>query len=444
MLALMSVAAEAGPATLVFDEVDAGIGGHTARAVGEQLRALAEGRQVVCITHLPQVASLAARHFSIAKDTVREPAITTVTQLGAKRSSASSSGCSAPRRRRGGAAACEGAAQGGMSAVRRRAGAGARGMRRGRFAARSVAPREWRRGGARRRLASALTSARGCGGASGERVNHAPARIEVAPGSTAIYGVKAVARPHRRRRSALTAISRQRCTAGRPEAGVHASTAVSPSTPAARSRGRSAACTAIYAVALVARGRALARRHRRAAQRAPAGAAAGPPRLPGSAPPSLPAVSALESMPAPHSYPLSSRPAMSDPTAALYVRLPHPAFDKLDRAAEALATQKALVTTLVSALRRPRLDAGARPPAGDRAAAAERVTVDCPATRWPSATTRSAGPVPDVLTPARRPAAAGRPRTRSSSSPRPARSPAADRRSLALLAPGARRLARRP
>jgi DNA repair protein RecN (Recombination protein N) len=69
-------------AVLVFDEVDAGIGGHTARAVGEQLRGLAEGRQVVCITHLPQVASLAARHFSIAKDTRREPAVTAVTQLG--------------------------------------------------------------------------------------------------------------------------------------------------------------------------------------------------------------------------------------------------------------------------------------------------------------------------------------------------------------------------
>jgi DNA repair protein RecN (Recombination protein N) len=71
-------------AVLVFDEVDAGIGGHTARAVGEQLRTLAGGRQVVCITHLPQVASLAARHFSIAKDVSREPAITTVTELAEK------------------------------------------------------------------------------------------------------------------------------------------------------------------------------------------------------------------------------------------------------------------------------------------------------------------------------------------------------------------------
>jgi DNA repair protein RecN (Recombination protein N) len=84
MLALMGVAAEAGPATLVFDEVDAGIGGQTARAVGEQLRALAAGRQVICITHLPQIASLAERHFTIVKDTSGGTARTTVTQLAAR------------------------------------------------------------------------------------------------------------------------------------------------------------------------------------------------------------------------------------------------------------------------------------------------------------------------------------------------------------------------
>jgi DNA repair protein RecN (Recombination protein N) len=75
------VASDGSQATLVFDEVDAGIGGVTARAVGEQLRDLAAGRQVVCITHLPQIASLAARHFSIAKDVDREPARTTVRTL---------------------------------------------------------------------------------------------------------------------------------------------------------------------------------------------------------------------------------------------------------------------------------------------------------------------------------------------------------------------------
>ncbi len=81
MLALMGVAAEAGPPTLVFDEVDAGIGGQTARAVGEQLRDLAAGRQVICITHLPQIASLADRHFTIVKDTSGATARTTVTRL---------------------------------------------------------------------------------------------------------------------------------------------------------------------------------------------------------------------------------------------------------------------------------------------------------------------------------------------------------------------------
>jgi DNA repair protein RecN (Recombination protein N) len=81
MLALMGVANAEGAAALVFDEVDAGIGGHTARAVGEQLRALAGGRQILCITHLPQIAALATRHYSIAKDPSTDPARTTVTRL---------------------------------------------------------------------------------------------------------------------------------------------------------------------------------------------------------------------------------------------------------------------------------------------------------------------------------------------------------------------------
>jgi DNA repair protein RecN (Recombination protein N) len=68
MLALMTAATGArGAATVIFDEVDAGLGGATARVVGEKLRALAETRQVLCITHLPQVASLGARHFRVVK-----------------------------------------------------------------------------------------------------------------------------------------------------------------------------------------------------------------------------------------------------------------------------------------------------------------------------------------------------------------------------------------
>ena len=59
--------ARGGAGTFVFDEIDAGVGGNTARAVGERLRALGDERQVLCITHLPQVASLAETHFTIDK-----------------------------------------------------------------------------------------------------------------------------------------------------------------------------------------------------------------------------------------------------------------------------------------------------------------------------------------------------------------------------------------
>jgi DNA repair protein RecN (Recombination protein N) len=67
MLALMTVAGAGGAPTLVFDEVDSGVGGQTARAVGERLRTLGDGRQVLCITHLPQIAAMAERHFRIEK-----------------------------------------------------------------------------------------------------------------------------------------------------------------------------------------------------------------------------------------------------------------------------------------------------------------------------------------------------------------------------------------
>lgn len=69
-------------ATLAFDELDAGIGGRSARAVGTRLRELARHRQLLCITHLPQIASLGERHFAIAKDTSTSPALATVIELG--------------------------------------------------------------------------------------------------------------------------------------------------------------------------------------------------------------------------------------------------------------------------------------------------------------------------------------------------------------------------
>lgn len=63
----LAIAAVAGGDTLVFDEIDAGIGGETAHAVGALLRRLAEHAQVVTITHLPQIAALADRHFRVEK-----------------------------------------------------------------------------------------------------------------------------------------------------------------------------------------------------------------------------------------------------------------------------------------------------------------------------------------------------------------------------------------
>jgi DNA repair protein RecN (Recombination protein N) len=81
MLALMTVAGMGESRTLVFDEVDAGVGGQTARAVGERLRALGDTRQVLCITHLPQIAALAGAHFRIEKSAEADTALTTVEAL---------------------------------------------------------------------------------------------------------------------------------------------------------------------------------------------------------------------------------------------------------------------------------------------------------------------------------------------------------------------------
>jgi DNA repair protein RecN (Recombination protein N) len=69
LLALHGVAvAGADAVTWVFDEVDAGIGGVTAAAVGARLAALARGRQVIVITHLPQVAAWADAHYRLVKE----------------------------------------------------------------------------------------------------------------------------------------------------------------------------------------------------------------------------------------------------------------------------------------------------------------------------------------------------------------------------------------
>jgi DNA repair protein RecN (Recombination protein N) len=82
LLALKSVASLDAPGkTLVFDEVDAGIGGRVAEVVGKKLKAIAARHQVLCVTHLPQIASLADRHYAVRKSVVRGRTVTAVEEL---------------------------------------------------------------------------------------------------------------------------------------------------------------------------------------------------------------------------------------------------------------------------------------------------------------------------------------------------------------------------
>jgi DNA repair protein RecN (Recombination protein N) len=70
-----------GPATLLLDEVDAGVGGRTANAVGEKLKALAASAQLLCITHLPQIAAYGSSHFLISKTIRKDRTMTGVARL---------------------------------------------------------------------------------------------------------------------------------------------------------------------------------------------------------------------------------------------------------------------------------------------------------------------------------------------------------------------------
>jgi DNA repair protein RecN (Recombination protein N) len=76
----LAIAAVGGGETMVFDEIDAGIGGQTAHAVGETLRRLAARAQVITITHLPQIASVADRHYRVEK-VPGDPTHTTIDEL---------------------------------------------------------------------------------------------------------------------------------------------------------------------------------------------------------------------------------------------------------------------------------------------------------------------------------------------------------------------------
>jgi len=82
MLAIKALAAADVPGkAIIFDEIDAGIGGRVADVVGRKLRKLSKKAQVLCITHLPQVAAHATSHFSISKDLRQGRTVTAVTPL---------------------------------------------------------------------------------------------------------------------------------------------------------------------------------------------------------------------------------------------------------------------------------------------------------------------------------------------------------------------------
>lgn len=82
MLALKTVLADTDSVqTLIFDEIDTGVSGSAATKIGEKLRAIAKKKQVICITHLAQIAAMADNHFLIKKTTTDDAASTTVTLL---------------------------------------------------------------------------------------------------------------------------------------------------------------------------------------------------------------------------------------------------------------------------------------------------------------------------------------------------------------------------
>ena len=82
MLAVKTVLAEADSIPiLIFDEIDANIGGETASRVGREIAALAKRKQILCISHLPQVACNAAVHFMVSKESVADVTTTSVRKL---------------------------------------------------------------------------------------------------------------------------------------------------------------------------------------------------------------------------------------------------------------------------------------------------------------------------------------------------------------------------
>jgi DNA repair protein RecN (Recombination protein N) len=79
--ALGGAEARSGPYTLVFDEVDAGVGGAAAAAVGRRLKMLSKHNQVICVTHLAQIAGFADHHYAVAKAERKGRVVTEITEL---------------------------------------------------------------------------------------------------------------------------------------------------------------------------------------------------------------------------------------------------------------------------------------------------------------------------------------------------------------------------
>ncbi len=87
MLALKTVLAENDKiGTLIFDEIDTGISGRTAQAVSEKMNVIGKGHQVICITHLPQIAAMADSHYQIAKEVVGKNTVSSIRRLTEKES----------------------------------------------------------------------------------------------------------------------------------------------------------------------------------------------------------------------------------------------------------------------------------------------------------------------------------------------------------------------
>jgi len=85
MLAIKSLeAGHSGVDAMVFDEIDTGISGRTAQVVAEKMRKIAEGRQVICVTHLPQIAAAADHEYLVHKEVTGERTVTQVQELDAQ------------------------------------------------------------------------------------------------------------------------------------------------------------------------------------------------------------------------------------------------------------------------------------------------------------------------------------------------------------------------